>query len=107
MSSKSVSANRGSSKSAQVTAKKTRKSVGTAWTNHCHICSELYGMPYKYVIVDFTMRNLYYNKKVRDEHGIIRYPKKLVIHGKIIEAVRDPAGYSKDAILVDIKEIVP
>jgi len=95
MSSKNVSENRGSSK-------KTRN----AWTNHCHICSELYGMPYKSVIADFTVRNLYYNKKVRDEHGNIRYPKNLVIHGKIVEAIRHPNGYSKDANLVDIKEIL-
>ena len=95
----------------RMSAKLRRKQpVATSWTTHCHICSELYGVTYKFVVACGEMRMLYYTKSNRDEHGNVIYPKQLQVFGEpgessllrkpwTGEAVRDPEGYSKDAVI--------
>lgn len=57
------------------------------------------------------MRMLYYTPSNRDAHGNVMYPKQLQMIGTpgkssllrepwTGEAVRDPEGYSKDAVIV-------
>ena len=98
-------------KAHRLTAKKTRKSLPTAWTLHCHTCSELYGVTYQFAVRNGEMRMLYYTPSNRDAHGNVMYPKQLHMIGTpgkssllrepwTGEAVRDPEGYSKDAVIV-------
>jgi hypothetical protein len=81
------------------------------WIKHLRVCSELYGVKYNYAIKCGELRLLYYTKSNRDMDGNILYPAKLTLFGTPSEnalvrspwtgiALRNPTGYSHDAVIV-------
>ena len=81
------------------------------WIKHLRVCSELYGVKYNFAIRCCELRLLYYTKSNRDMHGNILYPSKLPMigipgAGALLRspwtgiAIRNPSGYSHDAVIV-------
>lgn len=81
------------------------------WIKHLRVCSELYGVKYNYAIKCGELRLLYYTKSNRDMDGNILYPAKLQMFGTPSEnalvrslwigiALRNPTGYSHDAVII-------
>ena len=81
------------------------------WIKHLRVCSELYGVKYNFAIRCGELRLLYYTKSNRDMHGNILYPAKLNMIGipgtsALLRspwtgiAVRNPSGYSHDAVII-------
>jgi len=86
-------------------------SYTSPWIKHLRVCCELYGVKYNYAIKCGELRLLYYTKSNRDMHGNILYPAKLTLFGTPSEnalvripwtgiALRDPKGYSYDAVII-------
>lgn len=44
----------------RLTAKKTKKSSPTPWTNHVRMCMEKYGLTFRQAVGNAKCRNLYY-----------------------------------------------
>ena len=81
------------------------------WIKHLRVCSELYGVKYNYAIKCGELRLLYYTKSNRDMDGNILYPAKLQMFGTPSEnalvripwtgiAIRNPTGYSHNAVII-------
>jgi len=81
------------------------------WIKHLRVCTELYGVKYNYAIKCGELRLLYYTKSNRDMDGNILYPAKLQMFGTPSEnalvrtpwtgiAIRNPSGYSHDAVII-------
>jgi len=81
------------------------------WITHLRICSELYGVKYKYASQCGEMRTLYYTKSNRDNEGRIIYPSKILMVGcpwdsNLIRkpwtgiAVRNTDGYSRNTLIL-------
>ena len=83
----------------------------SSWIKHLRVCCELYGVKYNFAIRCCELRLLYYTKSNRDMHGNILYPSKLPMigipgPGALLRspwtgiAIRNPSGYSHDAVIV-------
>lgn len=81
------------------------------WIKHLRVCSELYGVKYNFAIRCCELRLLYYTKSNRDMNGNILYPSNLPMigipgPGALLRspwtgiAIRNPSGYSHDAVIV-------